>query len=111
MREMVLRNLKSGSRRIIATSETGDRGGVHSSIRRHFIYIVKEVADADKQPEPSVHILKEHDSRRQMERFCCRVKSSIYAKYRGKIYLVLFMHSLAITLTAVSEGLAQCNEG
>ncbi|MFA5115355.1 MAG: hypothetical protein WC469_04755 [Candidatus Omnitrophota bacterium] len=109
MREMVFRNLKSGGRRIIATTETGEREGVHSSIRRHFIYIVKEVADTYRQPEPSVHILKEHNSRRQIERFCCRLKNSVYAKYNGKLYLILFMHSLSITLTAATEGLAQCN--
>lgn len=104
MREMVLRNLKSGSRRIIATSEVAEKEGVRSSIRRHFIYLVREVVDTGEEPQPSVHILKEHNNRRQMERFCCKIKSSVYAKYNGKLYLILFMHSLSITLTAVPKG-------
>jgi hypothetical protein len=112
MREMVFRNLTSDDRRkrIIATSEVADREGVRSFIRRHFICMVKEVKDTNERPQPSVYVLKEHNSRKQKEKFFCRIKGSVYAQHKGKLYLIIFAHSLNITLTAIPQGLMQCNE-
>ena len=112
MREMVFRNLTSGDhrKRIVATSEVSDKGGVHSHIRRRFICIVKDVKDTSLRPQPAVHVLKERDTRRQVERFTCRVKNSVYATYKGRLYLVSFVHSLKITLSAIHEGVAQYND-
>jgi len=112
MRELVFKNLTSDDRRkkIIATSEVADREGVRSFIRRHFIYMVREVRDTNERIQPSVQILKEHNSRKQLERFFCRIKSGVYATHKGKLYLIVFVHSLNITLTAVSSDLIKYSE-
>ena len=113
MRKMVFRNLTSDNRRkkIIATSEVADKEGVRSHIRRHFICMVREVQDTNSRPAPSVYVLKEHNSRKQLEKFFCRIKGSVYAQHQGKLYLIIFAHSLSITLTAIPQGLVQYNEG
>jgi len=113
MREMVFRNLTSGDRRkrIIATSEVADKEGVRSFIRRHFVCMVREVQDTNERPAPSIYVLKEHNSRKQLEKFFCRIKGSVYAQHQGKLYLIIFAHSLSITLTAIPQGLVQYNEG
>ncbi len=113
MREMVFRNLTSGDhrKRVVATSEIADKEGVRSSIRRHFIYIVKEVEDMNSRPQPAVHVLKEHNNRKQLERFFCKIKGSVFAQHNGKLYLIIFAHSLSITLTAIEQGSMQYNEG
>ena len=112
MREMVFKNLTSDDRRrkIIATSETAEKEGVRSLIRRHFIYMVKEVKDTNERPEPAVYLVKEHNTQKQIERFFCKIKNNVYAKHQGKLYLVTFVHSLSITLEAVAQDLVQYNE-
>ena len=101
MRDLLFKNLTSGDRkrRIIASSEIMDRGGVHSVIHRHVICLVKEVRCATiARPLPSVYLLKERNTQEQEERFLCRIKGSAYAVYNGKVYLLLFAHSLHIQL-------------
>lgn len=104
MRDLLFRNLTSSNkkRRIIASSEIMDKQGVRSVIHRHFVYIVKEVkGDEIQHPLPYLYVLKEHNSREQREKFFCRIKGSIYAVNRGRRFLILFMHSLKITLVTL----------
>lgn len=103
MRDLLFKNLTSvhKKRRIIASSEVVDKGGIRSIIQRHFICMVREVKDNQfPRPRPSVYVLKEHNNRQQIERFSCRFKSSLFAVNNSRIFLITFMHSLKITLTA-----------
>ncbi len=113
MRDLVFKNLISGQkkRRIISSSETNAEDGVRSVIRRHFVYMVKDMVDGEQlnKPLPYLYVLKVKDSKEQKEKFFCRIKGSIYAKNQGKPVLVLFMHSLKITFAAASEGLPNRN--
>jgi len=55
MRDLLFKNLTSTDkkRRIIASYETSDNQGVHSVIRRHFIYVIKEINNSNMQkPKP-----------------------------------------------------------
>jgi hypothetical protein len=108
MRDLLFKNLTSNSKRrkIIASSEVLDQQGVRSIIHRHFIYTIKEVKDNTIQkPQPYLYVLKEHNNIEHREKFFCRIKGSVYVLNQGKLYLVLFMHSLKITLVPTLQGL------
>ncbi len=108
MRDLLFKNLTSETkkRRILASSETIDRQGIRSIIHRHFICLIKEIKDKQfSKPEPYLYVLKEHNNRERLEKFFYRVKGSIYAVHKGQLFLVLFMHSLKISLTPAPETL------
>ena len=108
MRDLLFKNLTSNDRKrkILASSEIVDRQGVRSIIRRHFVCIVKEIQDKQiEKPLPYLYILKERNRREQKEKFFCRIKGSIYAVSNGRLFLILFMHSLKINLVAIPEDL------
>ncbi len=110
MRDLVFKNLISDEkkRRIISSSEITDNEGVRSIIRRHFVYIVKEINhDEMKKPMPYLYVFKEHNNKELREKFFCRIKGSVYAINKGRPLLILFMHSLKITFVNMPELLKQ----
>ncbi len=114
MRDLVFKNLTSTSRqrRILASSETIDKGGIRSIIHRHFVCIVREIKDKQaSKPLPYLYVLKKQNSREQEEKFFCRIKGSIYAVNKGRLFLVLFMHSLKINLVRVPQDAVEYNQG
>jgi hypothetical protein len=109
MRNLVFKNLTSDDRRkrIITSCEVADKRGVHSVIQRHFVCMVKEVKDYETQkPSPYLFVLKERNTKDQKEKFFCKIKGSVCAVSGGKIFLVLYMHTLRIDLTTSSTGVA-----
>jgi hypothetical protein len=108
VRDLVFKNLTSEDKRrkIIASSETSDSEGVRSVIHRHFICVVKEVPGNKKieKPQPHLYVLKERNTQERKEKFFCKIKGSVCAIYKGRLFLLVFMHTLNITLTAVPEG-------
>ncbi|MDP2941222.1 MAG: hypothetical protein Q8N85_03090 [Candidatus Omnitrophota bacterium] len=109
MRDLLFKNLTSGDkkRKVIATSEICDKEGVRSVIRRHFICIIREINDPGfGKPQPYLYVLKEHNTLQQKEKFFCRLKGSVYAISNDKLFLVTFMHSLKINLSAIPAPLA-----
>lgn len=106
MRELLFKNLKSNlkKRKIISSSEIMDKEGVRNVVRRHFVYIVKEVPQANApEPKPYLYVLKKRDRRNQLEQFFCRMKGSVAVMHKDKVYLIIFMHSLKITLTSLQN--------
>jgi hypothetical protein len=106
MRDLLLKNFTSGDkkRKILASSEVMDKQGVRSIIHRHFIYIIKEIENKQVlKPQPYLYVLKERNNREQKEKFFCRIKGSIYAVHKGRLFLILFMHSLKISLTPIPQ--------
>lgn len=106
MRDLIYKNLTSGDkkRKIVATSEIIDKQGIRSVIHRHFVCIIKEIEDnCMNGSQPYVYILKKRDSKEQKEEFFCRVKGSVFAVNNGRLFLVLFMHSLKINLSAANQ--------
>lgn len=113
MRDLLFKTLTSEDkkRKVLASSEIVDRQGVRSIIRRHFVCTVKEIKDNEvKKPLPYVYVLKEHNTKEHKEKFFCRIKGSIYAVSNGRLFLILFMHSLKITLVAISQDLMKYSE-
>ena len=110
MRDLIFKNLTSLDRkkRILASSEIIDKQGLRSIIRRHFVCIVKEIkpgsAFKSGAQVPYLYVLKEHNNKEQKEKFFCRIKGSIYAIIGGELFLILFMHSLKISMTAMPQG-------
>ena len=103
MRDLLYKNLTSvdKKKRVIVTSEIADNQGVRSIIHRHLICVIKEVKDTKAQrPSPYLHVVKEHKTKEREERFYCRAKGSIFAVNNNKLFLILFMHSLKISLQA-----------
>lgn len=110
MRDLLFKNLTSNDkkRKIISSSEILDRQGVHSVIHRHFVCTIKEIQnDKIKRPLPYLYVLKEHNSKEQKERFFCKIKGSLFAISNGRLFLILFMHTLRITLLAIPQDLAR----
>lgn len=106
MRDLIFKHLTSESkkRKIIATSETTDKQGVRSIIRRHFVCLAREIKDnRAERPLPYLYVLRKHNPREQKEKFFCRIKGSICIVDKGRLFLVLFMHSLKITLGVLPQ--------
>ena len=107
MRDLLFKNLTSNDhrRKIIASSEVVEKQGIRSIIRRHFICMLKEIKDEHniEKPVGHVHIVKEHNTLEQRERFFCKIKGSLCAVNKGKLFLVIFMHSLKIDLVATPQ--------
>jgi len=117
MRDLLFKNLTSQDKRkrIIASSETVDNAGVRSIIRRHFICLVKEV-NPERQNNrmnkiaPSVYILKKEETKEQKKKFFCRIKGSVYAVNNGRVFLILFTHSLNINLISLKAGFSEVSD-
>lgn len=110
MRDLLFKNLTSADkkRKVIVSSETINRQGVSSIINRHFVCLVRELKDNRvRKPLPYLYVLKERNTREQKERFFCKIKGSIHAVYEGKLFLILFMHTLRIELKAVPEDITK----
>lgn len=106
MRNLLFKNLTSPSRgrKIIASSEIADKEGVHSVVRRHFSYIVKPVAGPQiDKPQPYLYVLKARNTKLKNEHFFCKVKGSVLAVNQGNFFLVLFVHTLTVDLTASAK--------
>ena len=103
MRDLLYKNLTSADRkrRVIASSEITDKEGVHSVVRRHFSYMIRQVEKADVvKPAPYLYVLKERNTREKKEHFFCKIKGSLLAVNKGKFFLIVFVHTLSIQLTA-----------
>ncbi len=109
MRDLLFRNLTSLDRKkkILASSEIFDKSGVRTIVRRHFVYMVKEMGvDAKLEKQPAyLFVFKERKTKEKTEKFFCRMKGSVYAISGEKIYRITFMHSLKICLNAIPEDL------
>ncbi|MDD5281707.1 MAG: hypothetical protein PHC37_03020 [Candidatus Omnitrophica bacterium] len=103
MRDLLYKNLTSAdrSRRVIASSEITDKEGVHSVVRRHFACMIKQVEKADAvKPSPYLYVLKDRNTKEKREHFFCKIKGSLLAVNKGKFFLIVFVHTLSIQLTA-----------
>jgi len=103
MRDLLYKNLTSldKRRRIITTTETIDKEGVHSIVRRHFTCLVKSIKSADLyKPKSYLRVLKRRDTKQKTENFFCKMKGSILAIKKGNLLLVEFVHTLRIQLSA-----------
>jgi len=112
MRDLLFKNLTSDDkkRRRISSSEIVDKQGMRSIIRRHFVCVVKELKDAKiEKPKPYLYVRKERSIKEKNEKFFCRIKGSIYAINQGRLFLVLYMHSLKIKLLALPGSSVQIN--
>jgi len=109
MRELVFKNITSNdkNRKVIVSSELVDNKGVRSAITRHFICLVKEVKDQSQmqRPVPYLYVLKERNSKDHREKFLCRIKGSVYAVNKDRLFHIVFMHSLRICVTSITEDL------
>ncbi|MCK9595215.1 MAG: hypothetical protein M0R35_06015 [Candidatus Omnitrophica bacterium] len=104
MRDLLFKNLTSSDhhRRIIASSEVSDKSGIRTTVRRHFVYLVREVPNNKIERHlPYLFVLKERNTHTKSEKFYCRMKGNIYAVSHGKLLHIQFMHSLRIYLNSL----------
>ena len=107
MRDLLFKNLTSLDRRkkIIASSETVDKQGVRSTIRRHLVCMVRELKNECLQkPQTCLYVVKEKNTKEQRERFFCKIKGSLFVASKSKLYEIQFMHSLRIILSLLPQG-------
>ena len=104
MRDLVFKNLTSSDRRkkVISSCETVQRQGVRTTIRRHFICKVIEITGGiKKRPLPQVYVRRTCNHVYQKESYFCRMKASLFAKSNGRLFLILFGHSIKIDTRSI----------
>lgn len=114
MRDLVFKNLTSDDRKrkVISSSEITENQGVRSIVHRHFLYIVKEVqAERLQKCANHIYILKERNASEKKERFFCKIKGCIYAVSDGKLFSIIFIHSLKINLGIATQDLESTISG
>jgi len=68
--------------------------------------MVKQVESANVfKPEPYLFVLKERNTKLKREHFFCKIKGSILAVNKGRLFLILFVHTLSIELIAADSKL------
>ena len=110
MRDLIYKNLTSAdrSRRVIVSSEITDKEGIHSVVRRHFACLVKQVESASAfKPEPYLYVRKERNTREKKEHFFCKIKGGVLAVNKEKLFIISFVHTLNIELTATGSKIIQ----
>jgi hypothetical protein len=108
MRDLLFKNLTSNDhkRKVLACAEIIDNAGVRTIIRRHFIYMVREIQQKPSTIEdPYLSVVKIRDNKRKIERFSCKMKGSIIASYNSRLFHIRFMHTLNISLFALPNGM------
>ena len=106
MRDLLYKNLTSTDRgrKIITSSETTDKEGIHSVVRRHFTCMIKPIQDADiAKPDPYLFVIKQRNTKEKKEHYFCKIKGSLLAVNQEQLLLVSFVHTLSIELTASSK--------
>ena len=105
MRDLVVKHLTSPDRRkkLISSCETTQLKGRRTIIRRHFVYKIIDINDCDlsERPAPEVYVRRICNHFKRQETFFYRLKSSLYAKSNGRVYLILFGHSFKIDLEPI----------
>lgn len=110
MRDLLFKNLTSTQRRrkVLSCSEVSDSEGVRTTIRRHFVYVVKEISGKPAtQEKPCLRILKERNTAVKSERFFCKMKGEMVVAYSSRLFLIRFMHSLYIHLVPTPSSALQ----
>jgi hypothetical protein len=108
MRDLLFKNLTSADRKkkVLACEEIIDNAGVRTIVRRHFIYMVREIPQKPaKTEEPYLSVIKIRNQKQKIERFLCKMKGSIIASHNSKLFHIRFMHTLNINLFALPNGL------
>jgi len=103
MRDLLYKNLtfSNRGRKIISSSEVIDQEGVHSVVRRHFTYVIKQLENSHIEKQPAyLYVLKEKNTKNKREHFFCKIKGSLLTENNGKLLHILFIHTLSIELTA-----------
>lgn len=106
MRDMLFKNLTSDDKRrkIISSSEIVDKKGVRSITRRHFVCMIKEMKKGQlEQKPPSIYVLKKQNTKDQTGKFFCKIKGSMNIVINERLYRIIFMHTLKITLELIPQ--------
>lgn len=107
MRDLIFKNLTSRNkaRKILLAKETIKEDGILTRIQKHLIYEVHELKEErapDKKLKNELFILKEKNTKLKTESFFIKIKSSMYANYNEKVFIINFLHSLRIDLSPAS---------
>ena len=108
MRDLLFKHLTSDDRKkkVLACAEIIDNAGIRTIVRRHFIYMAKEIAHKTvKKDEPYLLVIKMRDNKLKVQRFFCKMKGSVIANYNDRLYHIKFMHTLNISLFALPNGI------
>jgi len=109
MRDLLYKNLTSTdrTRKVITSSEITDKQGVHSVVRRHFACRIKQIDSLEApNPSPYLYVIKERNTKQKREHFFCKLKGNVLTKNNEKLFLVTFVHTLNIELTASDNKLS-----
>lgn len=107
MRDLVFKNLSSRdkSRRMLLAKETISEEGILTKIQKHLIYDIHELKEGEQQGnkiDNELYITKEKNTKLKVESFFIKMKSSVYVNSNNRIFLVNFLHSLRIDLSAIN---------
>ncbi|MDD5236709.1 MAG: hypothetical protein PHU91_03520 [Candidatus Omnitrophica bacterium] len=100
MRDLVYKNITSHNRtrRVISSQEVFNRQGMHTTVVRRFICIVRAINKKSeyKHNKPHVYVFKYHNSVTQEDEFFFRIRGSVCLAQNQKNFLVDFCHSVRI---------------
>ncbi|MDD5108698.1 MAG: hypothetical protein PHC29_04225 [Candidatus Omnitrophica bacterium] len=102
MRDLLYKNLtfSEKGRKIISSSEITDKEGVHSVVRRHFACMIRQIEGTNIPKSQSyLFVLKSRNTKEKKEHFFCKIKGSLLAVNKEKLFLISFVHTLNIELT------------
>jgi hypothetical protein len=72
--------------------------------------MIRQVEQADVvKPTPYLYVLKERNTKQRREHFFCKIKGSLLAVNKAKLFLIVFVHTLSIQLTATEKLSEQIN--
>jgi hypothetical protein len=106
MRNLLFRNVTSGDKRrkILASSEFIEQKGVRSCVHRHLVCRIEEMPKTrDFLPRPTLYVVRRQDTMLRLEHFYCRIKGQMYLANNNHVFLVSFIHSLRIELSAIQK--------
>ena len=58
------------------------------------------------KPAPYLYVVKEHNTKEHREKFFCKIKGSVCALNQGRVFLIVFMHSLRIDLLSAPQSVS-----
>jgi len=95
-----------GRGKAITLREHADEKECVTDVRKHFIYLAKEIQSEEGQSIPQVHIKKSFDSLTHDERFSFRVKGFFYVNHSRRLMKVDYCHTLRINLHWKSKAIS-----
>lgn len=104
MRDLLFKNITSADRmrRRMASREEYRRAGLHTTVARHFVCIIRDIGASDAhEQKPHVYVFRYQNTRKKQERYICRIRGSVRLAHHQQEYIVDFCNSVRIQVEQI----------